>query len=205
MSISPLLGSVQGLRTSHIKPRVPRNVNFVSGNEHISWFDLPDNDHIGEVPEFPLLSPETRTRTSPPRTPSELKQKGAERVTPAEEREDWFRQWTNVDEHVSRLSKPDPEDSLIDLWDDENRRASLQIQNIALQRFRKTAQVDLKEQEGQIDNLQQRIKELEKLVIQSQSHEEDARRQLMEAHCAPTISKQDPPVPQTRNTKRDSH
>ncbi|KAG1768668.1 hypothetical protein EDD22DRAFT_843948 [Suillus occidentalis] len=194
MSISPLLGSVQGLHTSHIKPRVPKNVNFNSSNEHVSWFDLPDDDDIGEVPEFPVLSPEIHTRTSTPRIPSELKKKGIDRVGQVDERDDWFRQWTDVDEHVTRLSKPDPDDSLVELWDDDNRRASIQIQNIALRRFRKTAQVDLKEQEGQINTLQQRVNELEKLVIQSQLNEEESRRHLINAHRAPMMSTQSLPT-----------
>ncbi|KAG1761943.1 hypothetical protein EDD22DRAFT_1050932 [Suillus occidentalis] len=201
MSISPLLGSVQGLRTSHIKPRVPRNVDFKSNSEHISWFDMPNDDDIGDVPAFPILSPVVQTSTSTPRIPAELKGKDRDREKPTNETEqgtgDWFHQWTDVDEHVTRLSKPDPEgseDSLVKLWDDDNRRASIQIQNLALRRFRKTARSDLKEQEIMIDDLQKQVRDLEKLVIQSQLNEEDTQKQLMEAQRAPATSVPDPAV-----------
>jgi hypothetical protein len=58
--------------------------------------------------------------------------------------------------------------------------------------FCKTAHLDLKEQEGQIEDLQQQIHDLEKLVIQSQQREEETWKQLMDAHCAPVMSTQDP-------------
>jgi hypothetical protein len=78
MSISPLLGSVQGLHTLHIRPQGSRNVNFTLGNDQISWFDLPNDGDLGEVPEFPVLSPEIETRNSTPRIPADLKGKGVE-------------------------------------------------------------------------------------------------------------------------------
>jgi len=96
---------------------------------------------------------------------------------------------------VSRLSKSNTEESedpLLGLWDENNRRASIQIQNITLQWFRKTTHLDLKEQEGQIEDLQQQIHDLEKLVIQSQQREEETWKQLMDAHRAPVMSTQDP-------------
>ncbi|KAG1839462.1 hypothetical protein DFJ58DRAFT_845706 [Suillus subalutaceus] len=117
MSISPLLGSVDGLHTSHIKPHIHRN------------FDLPNDGDLGEVPEFPVLNPIVSV-PSTPRIPAELKGKG---IDPAEiphnkgnndlDPNDWFNQWSDLDEQVAKLSKPGPgelEDSLQGLWDDNN-------------------------------------------------------------------------------------
>ncbi|KAG1793590.1 uncharacterized protein HD556DRAFT_1476806 [Suillus plorans] len=39
---------------------------------HMSWFDLPDDDELGEVPEFPVLYPSVRALESTPQIIEEL-------------------------------------------------------------------------------------------------------------------------------------
>ncbi|OJA13244.1 hypothetical protein AZE42_10318 [Rhizopogon vesiculosus] len=95
----------------------------------------------------------------------------------------------SVDERShSYISADDPDESLGRIWNDNHRRLSIQLQNLYLRSFRKDARVRLNENTQLIDELNDKIRELENLVIASQSREEEARRLLTEAHRAPTVS-----------------
>lgn len=63
------------------------------------------------------------------------------------------------------------------IWNDDNRRLSLQIQNMTLRRYHKESRKALFEQADHIDDLQERIRDLERLVIQSQTREESTLKQ----------------------------
>jgi hypothetical protein len=52
-----------------------------------------------------------------------------------EKPKDWLNQWTEMDNSLAEHSCPkstDPDASLIGLWDNENRRTSIQYQNLYL-------------------------------------------------------------------------
>ncbi|KAG1845719.1 hypothetical protein DFJ58DRAFT_893529 [Suillus subalutaceus] len=172
----------------------------------VAFFVTSTLPNDGDLGEFPVLNPIVSV-LSTPRIPSELKGKG---IDPAEiphnrgnvdEPNDWFNQWSDLDDHVAKLSKPGPgesEDSLQDLWDDNNQRESIQVQNLALRWFRKAAKEDIKEHLSRIDMLQEQVRGLEKLVIQNQLREDEACRQVTDTHHAPTArapQTTDPPRP----------
>ncbi|KAG2126404.1 hypothetical protein BD769DRAFT_1668416 [Suillus cothurnatus] len=126
MSISPLLDSVDGLQTSHIQPHIPRNVNFNSNIENMSWYDFPDDGDLGEVLEFSVLTPNVPSVTSTPIIFRELKGKMVDPSKKPHTNEknklaDWLDYWNKTDETTAILSRPGPggsEDSLQGLWDD---------------------------------------------------------------------------------------
>ncbi|KAG2116099.1 uncharacterized protein F5147DRAFT_675968 [Suillus discolor] len=69
MSVSPL-GSVVGLHTSQLVVCESKGVDFATANDNVnefphqsmSWLDSPDDKElVGEVPEFPVLSPSVRS------------------------------------------------------------------------------------------------------------------------------------------------
>ncbi|KAG2105019.1 uncharacterized protein F5147DRAFT_775338 [Suillus discolor] len=210
MSISPILGSVSGLQTSHFRICTDRNVDLDTNiqnvahhsNENISWFDAPNDNDIGEVPEFPILKPIVQAITSTPRVTYELKGKATEASKDAPETDDLFENWTEIDEHVARLSKPDPRDtdeSLKRLWNDNNCCESLQVQNLALQRYRNLARIEFAEQGNLIENLKEQVRELQNLVIQSQSRENEAWKQTQDTYRAPNLSE-----PKNMEPKREA-
>jgi hypothetical protein len=54
MSLSPLLGSIAGLRPYDMSSPVTRQFeNNTRLSDDISWADMPVNDDIGDIPEFP--------------------------------------------------------------------------------------------------------------------------------------------------------
>ncbi|KAG0697916.1 hypothetical protein DFH29DRAFT_1003341 [Suillus ampliporus] len=169
-------------------------------SEILSWADSSDNNGLGEIPDFPVLSPVSHpaSLTTDQHIPSDDKGK---KVNRSEKQEpdsknapkDWLDQWSDFDEGMAELNQPRPDDSdkyLKKLWDDTNRRGSIQVQNLALRRFHKQAQEEFEGQADLIDELNEHVHELEKLVIQSQTREEEVRKQIAEARRAPTVSKQ---------------
>ncbi|KAG2343174.1 hypothetical protein BDR05DRAFT_948285 [Suillus weaverae] len=72
----------------------------------ISWAEFPDDNKIGDVPEFPTHGNSVRhddSRSLTPRIPSELKGKSAEIVNRQVDNKkcatpDWLNHWTKVDE-----------------------------------------------------------------------------------------------------------
>jgi hypothetical protein len=165
------------------------------GNKRNNWADLPDDGDLGDVPEFPVINPTSSqspahvavidSRPSTPRIPAELKGKQVEpdergdrfsNVT-REKLENWFGPWTDYDQQMAALCRPgslESDDQLKAAWDDNNRR--LQFQNMMLRRFQKEARQVMHDQVGHIDDLQKRVRELERPVIQSQTREEVAIR-----------------------------
>ncbi|KAG2103459.1 uncharacterized protein F5147DRAFT_809199 [Suillus discolor] len=169
MSISPILGSVVGLHTSRLVVG-ENNKNDASSvddevstmlSAHMSWFDLPDDDELGAVPEFPVMSPSVRALESTPRVIYEpsvaLKRNeqtiSKERPHQDERTEKWasatIRQQDGVSEHVRNVEQ------------------HVRIPPI-------------------IDDLQKEIRELESLVIESQTRELESHQQLLESRRAPT-------------------
>ncbi|KAG2114387.1 hypothetical protein DEU56DRAFT_919598 [Suillus clintonianus] len=170
---------------------------------NFSWADSPDNDNeLGDVPEFPVLRPNVADPSahSTPRIPFDDKGKmidPSERGTKETIRspEGWLGTWTRQDEEIAVVSKPGPDDSdesLARIWDDDNRRLSLQMQNLFLRRSRKDAKIELDENTHLIDTLQERVRELETLIIQSQTREAETRKLVDEARRAPVVSRQAP-------------
>lgn len=97
--------------------------------KNLSWAELPDDGELGDVPQFPLLSPSRPSSPSTPRIPAELKGKGVDRC--------------------ERPDSADPDESLRKLWDDNDRRlnenervvADLRNQVRDLERMVMTSQV----------------------------------------------------------------
>lgn len=79
MSLSPLLGTgIAGLRPHDTSSPVTRQFeNNTCLLDDISWADMPVNDDIGDIPEFPTQQPTGRPSSAPLtlRIPSELKGK----------------------------------------------------------------------------------------------------------------------------------
>ncbi|KAG1791480.1 hypothetical protein EV424DRAFT_1549278 [Suillus variegatus] len=126
MSISPILGSVSGLQMSHFRICTNRNINLDTdipnvarqSKENISWFDSPNDNDIGDVPEFPY----------------EPKGKGLEANKNANETDDLFEQWTELKKDIDRRSKPhdkEPDESLKRFQNDDEDR-DIHAQNLAL-------------------------------------------------------------------------
>ncbi|KAG2133736.1 hypothetical protein DEU56DRAFT_913853 [Suillus clintonianus] len=218
-----LLDSLQYQRARVANPEIRAHTPRLT--EVFDWADSPNDEELGEVPEFPTQAPNRDQRnavsaTSTPRIATELKGK---EVDPLEKNKgtntnppkDWLAQWSEFDEGMAEANCPGPDDSdesLKNLWDDENRRGSIQIQNLALRRFRKIARDELNDQANVVDELRERVRELEILVIQSQTREDEARKQVSEAHRAPTISiqqmtdeKRGPPAPEMNSQRTGKH
>ncbi|KAG1846697.1 hypothetical protein C8R48DRAFT_779450 [Suillus tomentosus] len=68
---------------------------------------------------------------------------------------------------MAELNRPGPDKSLCKLWDDENRGGSIRFQNFALKGFRKAARAQFTKKCGEIENLQERVRELKLMVIDS--------------------------------------
>ncbi|KAJ8584107.1 hypothetical protein M405DRAFT_845373 [Rhizopogon salebrosus TDB-379] len=164
MSLSPLLGSIAGLRPHDMSSPVTRQFeNNTRVLDDVSWADMPVNGDIGDIPEFP---PASRPSSAPStlRIPSELKGKSVDPIergnaiankTP----KDWLNQWTKTDNGLAERSRPkstDPDASLIGLWDDEN------------------------------------FCELENLIIQSLMHKKEAHKLVWEVYSEQRISQQKP-------------
>ena len=213
MIIAPLLGSANGQTRSLLfsteNNQNENNIYRPPSTSHlsniVSWADSPDDGEIGEVPEFPVLEPirGSPSITSTPRIPSELKGKGVEqrdKKTPTAELnpKDWLDQWTKEDESLAGAARPGPDDpdaSLGEIWDDDNRRRSLQYQNLYLRIQRQKARGDKNEHESQVLELRDRVRELEMLVIQSQERELEALNRVRDAHSSKTVRTQAPGGP----------
>jgi hypothetical protein len=149
-------------RSSFIITRRARDesANKKIGNKRNSWADLPDDGDLGDVPEFPVINPTSSqspahvavidSRPSTPRIPSELKRKQVEpdergdrfSNVAREKLENWFGPWTDYDQQMAALCRPgslESDDQLKAAWHDNNRRLSLQLQNMMLRRFQKEA------------------------------------------------------------------
>ncbi|KAG0697854.1 hypothetical protein DFH29DRAFT_878446 [Suillus ampliporus] len=109
MSISPLLESVVGQRYSHLEQPlasmvVPKSHDHgrrsPRPSEKLTWSDLPNDNQLGEVPEFLLLSPliDPHSVKSSPRIPYESKGKLPEpKENNTDEKPDpneWYHDWT---------------------------------------------------------------------------------------------------------------
>jgi hypothetical protein len=81
---------------------------------------------------------------------------------------------------LCRPGRLESDDQLQAAWGDNNRQLSLQLQNMMLRRFQKEARQVMHDQVGYIDDLQERVRELERLVIQSQTREQVAIRKNSE-------------------------
>jgi hypothetical protein len=213
MSIAPLLGSVNGLGPSMLfstendgpEIYIHRSPSTRHLSEAVSWSDLPDNGEIGDVPEFPILRPTINSPSAPstPRIPAALKGKGVDpeiNKKPIDEMDpkDWLDQWSRHDEWAAGTMRPGPDDpdpSLGRIWDDNNRRRSLQFQNIYLRQYRQHAKQNMNEHDRQVSELQERIRELETLVTKTLIREEEARKHVREAYSSRTVSGQAPVNP----------
>jgi hypothetical protein len=89
----------------------------------------------------------------------------------------------------------DPDISLGRIWDNNNRRRSLQFQNIYLRRYRQHAKQNMNEHDHQVLELQERIRELETLVTKTLIREEEACKHIREAYSSRTVSGQAPVNP----------
>ncbi|KAG1724943.1 uncharacterized protein EDB91DRAFT_1254994 [Suillus paluster] len=189
MSISPLLRSVAGqpspiLLDMAIKNDDSPNRSTIKMSEpqvNVSWADLPINDDkLGDLPEFPAQSPKSKASSlgSPPCIPAELKGKSVDtqewKILPPK---DWLDQWSDLNEGLVEALRPgsnDPDSSLRDIWDEDNKWLSIQLQNLYLRQYRNQVK--------------------EELVEQSiMTREEEAQKRIREAHQAPVISVQLPP------------
>jgi hypothetical protein len=123
-----------------------------------------------------------------------------EKKTPTAELnpKDWLDQWTKEDESLAGAARPGPDDpdaSLGEIWDDDNRRRSLQYQNLYLRIQHQKAKSDKNKHESQVLELRDRVRELEMLVIQSQERELEALNRVRDAHSSKTVSTQAPGGP----------
>jgi hypothetical protein len=161
--------------------RRPRSLSMNESPKHSqgSWADLPDDGDLGEVPEFYSLEPsvlgQIGLQPASPRIPAELKQKDIDplergpTVPHKNEPRDVLDQWSQVDEDRALLDRPSSTESdevLRNLpWNDENRRLSIQLQNIALKKYWKESRQIIDEQANVVSSLQTRINELERLAF----------------------------------------
>ncbi|KAG0707133.1 hypothetical protein DFH29DRAFT_995447 [Suillus ampliporus] len=122
MSISPLLESVVGQRYSQLEQPVPSTAGRISYDhgrhsprmlEKLTWADLPNDDELGKVPEFPVLSPliESHSAMTLPRIPYESKGKSIEpkskNTTEDDNPNEWYQDWTSTGNGLLERSKPD--------------------------------------------------------------------------------------------------
>ncbi|KAG2127164.1 uncharacterized protein EDB93DRAFT_1109452 [Suillus bovinus] len=160
---------------------------------------MPNNGDIGDMPEFPVLRQTIQTMS----TPHESIRKDHKENNNSPKVDNMFNLWTEIDEHVARLSKSDARDSnesLKKLWNDDYRRDSIQEQNLALQRYRNLAHVEFTEQEHLVTNLKNQIHQLQSQVIKSKACEEESKMLMRETHHAPPNELKFPPA----NRKRAS-
>lgn len=143
MSISPILSSVSGLQMSHFRIRTDRNVDIdtdipnvaCQSKENISWFDTPNDDDIGDVPEFLVLKPVVQAVTSTPRATYKLKGKVVEANKDANETNNLFEQWSELKKNIDCGRKPhdkEPDEPLQELQNDDDDRESILMQNLML-------------------------------------------------------------------------
>ncbi|KAG1846132.1 hypothetical protein C8R48DRAFT_677927 [Suillus tomentosus] len=173
------------------------------------WSEVTDDDELGDVPEFPVLKPSPTTSESKPEISKDSSEKIKESNQPKlRSLTDHLRDWTDFDEEMAELNRPgenESDESLRRLWDDDNRAGSIRIQNFALKGFRKSAKEDYAQKCEEVDDLLDRVKELERLVIEAQSREEMAQKLIREAQRAPLPdpppdSAPSAPVPPLENT-----
>ncbi|KAG2050015.1 hypothetical protein BDR06DRAFT_1011632 [Suillus hirtellus] len=110
------------------------------------WSEVTDDDKLGDVPEFPILKPSPTASESKPEISKDSSEK-------------------NFDEEMAELNWPgenESDESLHRLWDDNNQAGSIRIQNFALKGFRKSAKEDYAQKCEEVDNLLDRVKELER-------------------------------------------
>lgn len=153
------------------------------------WSEVTDDEDLGDVPEFPVLGPS--------HVPSEWKIEHNETCPEKDEGADQpkknslighLRDWTEFDEEMAEFNKPGPnesDESLRKLWDDENRGGSIRVQNFALKGFRKAAREQFTEKCEEVENLQERVRELELMVIEAQTREEMAQKLMKDAYQIP--------------------
>ncbi|KAG0705256.1 hypothetical protein DFH29DRAFT_997045 [Suillus ampliporus] len=181
--LSPILGSIDEHSRSRIRyghpmdepinsPRINplrASITLDQGctpclSEILSWADSTENDGLGEILDFPVLSPVSH--------PTSL----------------------TTDQHI--------------LSDDKGKKVNRS------EKQEPETQEEFKGQADLIDELNERVRELEKLVIQSQTREEEARKQVTKARRAPTVSKQalctrndedTPPKVQTREAPTEKY
>ncbi|KAG1793082.1 uncharacterized protein HD556DRAFT_1308813 [Suillus plorans] len=162
MSISPILGSVVGLHTSRIVVGEINKIDATSTDEeintmpsaHMSWFDLPDDDELGEVPEFPVLYPSVRALESTPQIIEELL------VTSDKLERKLGNEKTHRDERTEQ-------------WATEATRQRVPKETRGL------GNVPIEEQ-LLVDSLKDKIRQLENLVLESRLREERSHRQILE-------------------------
>ncbi|KAG1853557.1 hypothetical protein C8R48DRAFT_675825 [Suillus tomentosus] len=153
------------------------------------WSEVTDDDELGDVPEFPVLKPSPMASESKPEISKDSSEKSKESNQPKlRSLTDHLRDWTDFDEEMAELNRPgenESDESLRRLWDDDNRAGSIRIQNFALKGFRKSAKEDYAQKCEEVDDLLDRVKELERLVIKAQTREEMAQKLIREAQRAP--------------------
>lgn len=179
MSISPILGSVVGLHTSCIVVGETNKIVATSTDDeintmplaHMSWFDLPDDDELGEVPEFPVLNPSICALESTPRIIEELP------ITLNENEQ------TLGNEKTHRIARTEQWAADVNRQGDPISKGACGLGDVPI--------------EGQsllVDSLQDKIRQLENLIVESQLREEKTHCQLLEAYRAPTINTKRPSV-----------
>ncbi|KAG1837124.1 hypothetical protein DFJ58DRAFT_734568 [Suillus subalutaceus] len=148
----------------------PNKDNVLRLREVFDWSDSYDNDDLGDVPEYPVLKPTpSPTETSPKLSKAPL-DKGKS-VDPLEKGgppkkelfKDWLGDWTTFDENMAELNRPAPDDS------DES---LVKIEEFA-------------DKCNKVDNLQERVHELERFVIQAQTREEMVQKLVNDTFRAP--------------------
>ncbi|KAG1811960.1 hypothetical protein EV424DRAFT_1542275, partial [Suillus variegatus] len=156
------------------------------------WSEITDDEELGDVPEFPVLKPSPTASESKPEISKDYPEKNKEQPK-LSTLTSHLRDWTDFDEDIAELNRPgenESDESLRRLWDDDNRAGSIRIQNFALKGFRKAAKEDYAEKCEEVNGLLDRVKELERLVIEAQTREEMAQQLVREAQRAP---RPDPP------------
>lgn len=184
MSISPLLGSIDGLHTSHVCTHSHRNIDFATNNEMFSsplpkitsWFDLPNDGNLGEVPEFPVLTPMPSPSQSIPRIHDELKGKSTKvlidpkQSTGSNEPGVWPEQWSATDqlaEWPNVLAQEKHKEPRLIKSNVDGQNELSELLKSALQQHHLLAQAEFTEQALLVKNLKEQLSNLEKLVILS--------------------------------------
>ncbi|KAG0697909.1 hypothetical protein DFH29DRAFT_878387 [Suillus ampliporus] len=189
MSISPLLESVVGqryLRSEQPLPSTTVPIPHDHGrhsprpSENLTWADLPNDDELGDAPEFLLLSPliESQSVKSSPRIPYESKGKLPEpkenNVNEKLNPNEWYHDWTTSGDELPNdisINHSDPQPSTANKYLKSSTPSGGVISKLR-------GHTDL------VSELQDRIRKLEKLVVLSQTREENARKLVMVAHRA---------------------
>lgn len=123
MSLEPIIDStIPVVASSGVTTReyITMSKNCVSSpvaqSRSPSWADLPEDDELGEIPEFPIISPTPASEHSIPRIPATLKGKSVD----PRERPDTYdgyaserpNQWTEQVENTTTRDHPNPDDHL---------------------------------------------------------------------------------------------